>query len=118
MSDNDVFDPKFLLDSVAGDDEIVTQVIEMFLSDMPDVLNDLDASIAEPDVSSAHRIAHMIKGSAATVGTELLRRAAEEGEELGSKGEVEAMKPVAEKIRREFEVAAAAMREFSKTHGA
>lgn len=110
MADDDIFDPKFLLDSVDGDTEIATQVIALFLSDIPEELDAFDAAIAACDGEEIHRLAHLIKGSAATVGAELLRRVALEGEECGRDGRLEGIESVAFTLREAFERTSEAMR--------
>lgn len=110
MANTKIFNPAFLLDSVAGDMEIASQVLELFLMDIPKEIDALDAAAAGLNSGDVHRIAHLIKGSAATVGAELLSRVVSEGEKLGREGKLEDVGPVLLKIKEVFTETVEAMR--------
>ncbi|MCD8139274.1 MAG: Hpt domain-containing protein [Planctomycetaceae bacterium] len=89
MPDNSVFDMNQLLESTCDDRELAAQVVGVFLNDIPKQLADLDAAIAAADVKTAERVAHSIKGAAATVGGESLRATALDCEQLAREGDLD-----------------------------
>ncbi len=96
------FDLETLLISVCDDRELAEQVVSLFLSDIPIQLDELDEALAAGDAETARRIAHSIKGAAATIGGPFLRDEALECEQLGRDGELEAIKARTAALRRLF----------------
>lgn len=111
MAGNTVFDLSLILATVADDREIAAQVIGVFLTDIPKQLDDLDAALAAGDAPTSQRVAHSIKGAAATVGAEELRAAAFEGEKMGRDGQLDELKELVPSLREKFGQAAQAMRD-------
>lgn len=89
MSDSRVFRPARLLESTDGDRKLAAQVIAIFLDDTPKQLRDLEAAVAAGGAAECERIAHSIKGSAATLGGEQFRAAAFVCETLGREGRLD-----------------------------
>lgn len=110
MADTSIFDLSFILTSVADDRELATEVIGVFLMDIPVQLEALDRAIAGGDAPTAQRAAHSIKGAAATVGAEQLRAIAYEGEILGRDGKLDELKALAGEIRAKFNATEEEMR--------
>ncbi len=73
-----VFDREGFLDRLMGDAEMAKTVIEVFLCDIPAQIESLKQSLQDTDIETAERIAHTIKGAAASVGGEVLRELAAE----------------------------------------
>lgn len=111
MAGKSVFDLSLILQAVSDDRELATQVIGVFLSDIPKQLNDLDAALSADDAATAQRVSHSIKGAAATVGAEDLRAIAYEGELAGRDGKLDDLRRLSVKIREKFQIAAQAMRD-------
>jgi CheY-like chemotaxis protein/HPt (histidine-containing phosphotransfer) domain-containing protein len=63
-----IYDRTALLNRVLGDEALVEVIEEVFLRDMPSLLDALTQSIAAEDIQSAANWAHTIKGAAANVG--------------------------------------------------
>lgn len=59
--------------NLAGDSTLYAQVVEVFLEDAGGQASGLAAAIAAADHGAARRLAHTLKGMAATVGAERLR---------------------------------------------
>lgn len=62
-----VIDWDAALENVAGDKELLAAVRDAALSEIPDLMKQLDQAIIGQDASLAHRMAHTIKGSARVV---------------------------------------------------
>ncbi len=82
-ADNSVIWDRADLWSRYGEDEaLVSEILDACLDDLPGRVEELRQAIAKGDVADAHRIAHMIKGSGATISSPLLTNAAKHLEEL------------------------------------
>jgi HPt (histidine-containing phosphotransfer) domain-containing protein len=76
MTDAPRLDTRKALDNLAGDVELYAEVAGVFFEDIPQQLSDLDAALVAKDYPTARRVAHTIKGMAATVGGQRLHFAA------------------------------------------
>jgi PAS domain S-box-containing protein len=98
-----VFDRKGFLDRVMGDEAVAAMVLDVFLSDVPQQIGRLKDAITSGDHGLAEKQAHQVKGAAANVGAEALRKVATEMEGLGKTGDVKAMTGLLSQLQEEFE---------------
>ncbi len=75
LSEN-IFDKSTLLERLGNDEEIYTEVIQLFLEDMPLEIEVLQQAFANNDTTLVKRQAHTIKGVAANVGAKVLQETA------------------------------------------
>ena len=75
-SSENIFDKSALLERLGNDEEIYTEVIQLFLEDMPLEIEVLQQAFANNDTSLVQRQAHTIKGVAANVGAKVLQETA------------------------------------------
>jgi signal transduction histidine kinase/CheY-like chemotaxis protein/integral membrane sensor domain MASE1/HPt (histidine-containing phosphotransfer) domain-containing protein len=80
--DSVVWDRADLWGRYADDESLVTEILDACLADLPGRIVELRAALAKTDAQDAHRIAHMIKGSGATISSPLLVKVARHLEEL------------------------------------
>ncbi|MCF3651953.1 Hpt domain-containing protein [Synoicihabitans lomoniglobus] len=66
------------LDDGDGEDSFLKEVIEIFVSDTPERINELRTSFAADDQVTFTRAAHSIKGSSSNVGAIILGRLAKD----------------------------------------
>ena len=66
-----------------GDEDFVLSVISVFLDEVPQDLNDLEAAIASGDYENVYKLAHKIKPNVDLLGMEQTRATALEIETLG-----------------------------------
>lgn len=104
MEDKSVFDMDALMRSTCDDKELAGQVIGVFLSDIPEQLDNLRDALTAGDAATAERVAHSIKGASATVGGERLRAIAFDCEMLGKKGDLDVLRGMMEQLREEYDV--------------
>lgn len=71
-----VFDRAALLRRVAGDEELMQEILETFLDDMPGQLEALRGHLDAADVQAAKHRAHTIKGASASIGGDGMHRVA------------------------------------------
>ena len=71
-----VFDRAGVFNRVMGDEELISDYLLSFLADFPDQLRTLKNYIKLMDASACSLKAHSIKGASATLGAQMLQRAA------------------------------------------
>jgi len=75
-----VFDRGALLERCMNDDELVREVLNIFLDNVPQRIQELQAALDAEDAPAARMAAHTIKGMAANTSAEALRKLAGEME--------------------------------------
>jgi signal transduction histidine kinase/DNA-binding response OmpR family regulator len=81
-----VLDWKVLIDRVGGDEELLREVVTVFLGECPRLLQEVRAAIDREDAPRLRLTAHALKGAAATFGARAACETAEELEQLGCAG--------------------------------
>lgn len=89
ISSGAVFDRTGFLGRLMGDAEMAGAVIEVFLDDIPKQIASLKAALDAGDMETLGNVAHTIKGAAANVGGEELRRVAGEMEAACKTGDTD-----------------------------
>jgi PAS domain S-box-containing protein len=97
-----VFDRAAFLERLMGDEELLREVTEMFLADLPMQLEGLAAAVGSGDCQLAGQQAHAIKGASANVGGEALRETAFELEKAGKTGDLIALKILLPEVQERF----------------
>jgi len=108
-TDRGVFDRAVLLERMMNDAELVCEIVDEFLKDIPRQIETLNGAIEAGDIETAHRQAHSIKGAAANMAADALREAAFEMEKAGQTGDMEALKTGLPTLKKSFECAKEAM---------
>jgi two-component system sensor histidine kinase/response regulator len=106
------------LRELQGEDEpdIVAELAQMFLEDVPLRLTELREAIETGDAPSVERIAHTLKGSSANMGAMRMESICSEIEEMGRMGELESVRALISELEEEFgRVRTVFARELSKT---
>jgi PAS domain S-box-containing protein len=83
-----VFDRAGVMQRLEGDRELASAIMEVFLDDLPRQIECMKDLVARRDAHGAGRQAHSIKGAAANVGGERMRRVAQEMEKAGDEGDL------------------------------
>jgi PAS domain S-box-containing protein len=110
-----IFHPQEVLERMMGDEEIVRIVLDGFLEDLPRLLSALENALQGGDRSASERHAHSIKGAAANVSGEQLRRMALVVEKHAAQGDMEAAARSMAELQRAAEALCAAIRSQRKT---
>jgi HPt (histidine-containing phosphotransfer) domain-containing protein len=97
-----VFARRDLLERLGGDEQLLAQVLEVFLSDAPLQLEALLRAVADADLAAVQRRAHGLKGAAANVGAMALRGAALELEVAADAGDHERIQRLTARIEQEL----------------
>lgn len=72
-----VFEPDLFRDHVARDEDLMREIIDLFLGEAPSQIIELREAIASADFKLTERVAHTIKGSLATLHAEQARSRAQ-----------------------------------------
>ena len=86
-----VFDRRELVDRLAGDRELVAEMVEQFLQDCPAHLAAIASAIEQRDPELVRIAAHALKGAAATVAITAVFEAAQMLERVAAERRVDAM---------------------------
>ena len=78
VSSGDIFDKSALLEKLGNDEETYTEVIQLFLEDIPLKIGQLQEAFANNDTAVVKREAHTIKGAAGNVGALVLQETADQ----------------------------------------
>ncbi len=102
-----VFDRQDLNNRLMGDKEGVKTILEVWLKDMPPLINSLGESVEQCDYSQISYIAHQVKGAAANIGANTLRFSAQRLENAVNGKSAESIDRLFRDIREQFEKAKA-----------
>jgi len=97
-----VFDGTALLDRLEGDEELLREIVTVFVDDILLQIRDLKESLSSGDAENLSRKAHTIKGACANVGAEALRETAFEAELAAREGRLSVLPPLVEKMESEL----------------
>jgi signal transduction histidine kinase/DNA-binding response OmpR family regulator len=84
------FDATALRERCAGDDDLMTEVIHLFLDDLPVRLGDINTAVAGRNAGALRAAAHALKGSAASLSADALCDAARVLERIGAESRMDA----------------------------
>jgi HPt (histidine-containing phosphotransfer) domain-containing protein len=87
----------------AGDEALAANVVTRFLARSPAEIEELAGAMEAGDIDSVVRLAHRLKGAAATLGAEPLRAQAARIEMMGRDGDISEAGTALGGLRREFE---------------
>ncbi len=105
-----VFDRAALSERLMGDEDLIGQIVDVFLDDTPRRIETLKSHVIGADAENIRRQAHAIKGAAANVGGEELRRIAFEMEKRSAAKDMERVKLLMPQLETGFEQLRRAMR--------
>ena len=79
-------DEALALSRVGGDEELLREVVELFLEDYPHILEKIRSAVTAGDATALEHSAHSLKGSVSTFGAQRSYEAAFELEKQGRSG--------------------------------
>jgi signal transduction histidine kinase/CheY-like chemotaxis protein/HPt (histidine-containing phosphotransfer) domain-containing protein len=97
-----IFDRKAMMGRLMNDEDLVEQVIEAFLDDIPGQIETLRRCLESSDARGVERQAHLLKGAAANVGGEALRALAFKMERNGKALDLPAVAANMDDLERQF----------------
>ncbi len=97
-----IFDRIGLESRLGGDKDLAKEIVAVFMTDFPKQIERLRQALRDSDLSAAHRIAHSIKGAAASIGAERLRAIALQAEEQVRSGAFDTAQALTERMETAF----------------
>jgi HPt (histidine-containing phosphotransfer) domain-containing protein len=83
-----IFDREAALARVGDDEELLVELVKIFLNDYPQSLSAIEEAVAKQDPPRLERAAHTLKGAVANFGAEPVVRQAYALERLGKMGDL------------------------------
>jgi CheY-like chemotaxis protein/HPt (histidine-containing phosphotransfer) domain-containing protein len=99
-----VFNQEDLLDRLMGDKDLARKVVTGFLNDVPQQLRTLKERLAAGDAGGAQRQAHTLKGAAAAVSAQALRRVCVEAQEASAAGDLSGVLALLPRLEEQFQL--------------
>jgi HPt (histidine-containing phosphotransfer) domain-containing protein len=85
-----------------GEPDILTEVLRMFLSEVPPRLERLRNAWAAGNIEEVHRSAHSLKGSAGNIGARAFFAVCSQLDEKGKAGDLAGAAPLVDAVGAEF----------------
>jgi two-component system, sensor histidine kinase and response regulator len=85
----EVFDRAQAMEATGGDEELLQEIVGIFVEDCPRMIEELGAAIGAGDTEAARRAAHTLKGSVSVLGAKALAAAAKEAEAHARAGDLD-----------------------------
>lgn len=103
MSKNEILDKKMLMDRLGNDEELVSEVISVFLEDTPLQIAYLKSAEVNRDLKNIIRQGHVIKGASGNVSALRIRQVAVEIEKAGKNGELDIVSSLVAELEAQFQ---------------
>ena len=87
--DGNVVDWDEALNRVAGSEETLDELVEIFLDQWPQMMDEIEQGVARGDYATLRRAAHTLKGSAAIFGARRVANVSEKLSEMGKKQQLD-----------------------------
>ena len=113
-SDGKAFDRTIAMKRVGGDEELLNELIEIFLQETPKLMNQVREAIAEQDSPTLRRAAHSIKGSASNFGAAAVCTPAARLEKMGQDNDLTGTEPALAELQNALEKTLAALSAFAR----
>lgn len=84
-----VYNRELALDRVGGDEELLDEIVELYLGEYPGLLEQLHTAVSNGDANQVFRSAHTLKGSLSTIGAEAAQESALALEMSGRNGQLD-----------------------------
>ena len=83
-----VFNRELALDRVGGDEELLDEIVELYLGEYPGLLEQIQSAVHSGDANRLYRSAHTLKGSLGALGAEAAQQRAQDLETSGRQGQL------------------------------
>ena len=100
----EIFDRQALLHRVEGDEELLEEMLVIFLEFTPKQLQEIGLAIETGDASVLHGRAHSIRGAAASISAKAVQQAAGQLEQAGQEHDLEQATQAFKALTQEFPV--------------
>ncbi len=98
----EIFNRQALLQRVAGDEELLQEMLATFLEYTPRQLQEIRRAVETGDASALHGKAHSLKGAAASISAEAVQQVAAQLESAGKNRDLEKAAHQLQALLQEF----------------
>jgi HPt (histidine-containing phosphotransfer) domain-containing protein len=98
-----IFDREVMLERLGGDDQLLDEVLNVFLEEAPDMMADLRGAVTGGDPSALERSAHSIKGALLNISADSPADLASRLEELGSAEQLDGTRLLLDDLEAEID---------------
>lgn len=98
----EIFRRSEVLDRLEGDEDLLRELVDIFLSQSWMQIQELQAALAVGDAKTIWNQAHSLKGAAAGLGAEALSRRAAQLEKAGKEGDLTAVSGLLQAVEEEL----------------
>ena len=98
-----VFDREGLLERLGGDDELLTELLGIFLEECREMLAGVESAVEAGDAHRIERSAHSFKGALLNISADEAAERALQLEQVGSAGELELASSLLEDLQEEVQ---------------
>ncbi|MDD3375027.1 MAG: Hpt domain-containing protein [Candidatus Omnitrophica bacterium] len=98
-----IIDLDDVLGRIQGDKELLVELIEIFLDDCPQKINDIKECVERGNLDQLSEAAHSAKGAAANIGAKKLWKTFLEAEEAAKSGAIDQFEEMIVRIDQEFD---------------
>lgn len=100
---NNLFDREGSLSRLGGDEELLKEILALFLEDAPRQIETLKEALERGDSAMVRHQAHTLKGSSGSVGAIAIEKVAMEMQEAGKTGNLNMAASLLKRVEKEFE---------------
>jgi HPt (histidine-containing phosphotransfer) domain-containing protein len=97
-----VLDADAVLDRVGGDEELLREIIAIFLEEYPLLMAEIRVAVSRSDRANLERAAHSLKGAVSNFGARTATDLARDLEAVGRTGELGGLAPIVSKLDLEL----------------
>lgn len=101
-----------------GDTSLVTELIDMFITDAPTRVDEVESGFQAGDLETVERAAHSLKGSSGNLGATLVMDIAESLQNASRTGDAEVVRGLVPELRSQFDSAIAELRQLRDHYSA
>lgn len=98
-----IFDRELCLERFEGDEELLEELLEIYVDDAPNIFARFVEALEKGDLSVAEREAHSMKSASANVGAERVRDASMQAEKAAKAGDRATVERLLEEMQSEFQ---------------
>ena len=98
-----------------GEPDVLAEILQVFLEEVPKRIRALDAAAAAGDVSQVARLAHSLKGSSGNVGARSLFDVAQRIDDLAKAGDLPRVTPLVATLTGEYHRVELAIKQLLQT---
>lgn len=102
-TDLERFDRQDFLKRIMGDEALAQELIQGYMEALPEEITKLENAIAVAESHQAGELAHKIKGAAANMSCQKLRKIAADMERAGKEDDLPALQELVPRLREEFD---------------